>query len=131
MTRQQRLVLDVVTALHTHPDASEVYMLAKKALPAIGASTVYRNLAQLTQQGLLRRIPVSGEADRFDAKLFPHEHVICRSCGRVRDIDITAETDMIKSKAGGNNLGVEIILRETCAECMGSDIGIDAVEIHD
>jgi len=128
MTRQQRLVLDVVTALHTHPDASEVYMNAKKAMPAIGASTVYRNLSQLTQQGLLRRIPVSGEADRFDATLTPHEHVICRICGRVRDIDIATETEMIKRKAGGKNLNVEIILRETCLECSETATVINTAE---
>lgn len=122
MTRQQQVIIDVVTELCDHPDAAEVYINAKKRMPQIGSSTVYRNLAMLSQQGLLRRIPVAGEADRFDAILAMHEHVICRFCGKVRDIDVTSETDAIKNKAGGTDLSIEMILRETCPDCIKSTI---------
>ena len=131
MTRQQQLIIDVVTELCDHPDAAEVYINAKKRMPQIGSSTVYRNLAMLSQQGLLRRIPIAGEADRFDAVLFEHEHVICRYCGKVRDIDITAETDTIKNKAGGNELSVEMILRETCSACVKTATDSGVVNDHD
>ena len=69
-----------------HPTADVVYGRVRAAMPALAPGTVYRILEALVRDGLLRRVSTTGGAGRFDANLAPHQHVICRVCGRMTDV---------------------------------------------
>lgn len=69
-----------------HPSATMVYDEIHKTDPKISRATVFRVLADLAENGILRRIKISGVDDRFDFTLAAHHHVRCRACGRIDDI---------------------------------------------
>lgn len=117
MTRQQQVIYESVKDNPVHPTADEVWSMARRTMPHIGIATVYRALDKLSKEGLLRRISSAEEADRFDGTLTPHYHALCRSCGRMRDVDLGDIDKMILERAGGTDTTVEIILRETCSDC--------------
>jgi Fur family peroxide stress response transcriptional regulator len=69
-----------------HPTADAIYRRLRGAMPALSPATVYRVLESLVRDGLLRRVSTTGGAGRFDANLTPHQHLICRVCGRMTDV---------------------------------------------
>ena len=86
-SRQRTLVYQAVKDSHSHPNAEEVYLLVRRQLPDISLGTVYRNLNLLVEMGLLHRIYTGMGADRFDAVVTAHPHLICSSCGGVFDLE--------------------------------------------
>ena len=86
MSRQKKLVYDIVAATMSHPTADWVYEQARKKLPRISLGTVYRNLKQLTSEGLLLEITTSRGASRYDANLTKHSHLRCARCNRLEDL---------------------------------------------
>lgn len=86
-TRQRKLVLDAVRALHDHPTADEVFTEARRHDERISRGTVYRNLALLAEDGSIRMLKTPG-GSRFDDRCDRHAHLICTSCGTVRDVEL-------------------------------------------
>ena len=117
MTKQQQLIYSIVKASHSHPTAGEVYEQTRAYMPGIGIATVYRVLDKLSKESKIRRISVDGEKDRFDGNLTPHSHVICRLCGKTRDVSLEGIEEIIRSRLGSESLEVNIALSDICEEC--------------
>lgn len=86
-SKQRETVYGVLCNTKSHPDVSSIYSEAKKVLPSIGLGTVYRNLEELCSMNCVRRICAEGFAERFDANMICHAHFVCRSCGRIFDVE--------------------------------------------
>ena len=86
-TKQRKLVLDAVRALHDHPTADEVFCETRRHDERISRGTVYRNLALLADDGTIQMLKTPG-GNRFDDRCDRHAHLICTSCGAVRDVEL-------------------------------------------
>lgn len=86
MTRQRQVILEVLKRSKDHPTADDVYDRVRKVLPKISLGTVYRNLENLTADGVIDRIENAGGQNRFDPTTTPHNHFRCVQCGRVEDL---------------------------------------------
>jgi Fe2+ or Zn2+ uptake regulation protein len=54
----------------------------------ISLQAVYEALHALTAAGLVRRIEPAGSPARFEGRVGDnHHHLVCRSCGAVKDVD--------------------------------------------
>lgn len=69
-----------------HPTADALYRHLRRALPSLSLATVYRTLESLARAGLVRRVGGGEGGGRFDANPLPHQHLVCRACGRVADV---------------------------------------------
>lgn len=85
-TIQKQTILQAVKELANHPTAEQVYEKVVVKLPNISRATVYRNLSNMADHGLLQRIGVPGGADHYDHTLQVHYHVLCTHCGALEDI---------------------------------------------
>ncbi|MEU5879580.1 Fur family transcriptional regulator [Spirillospora sp. NPDC047279] len=57
----------------------------------ISLQAVYEALHALTAAGLVRRIEPAGSPALFEGRVGDnHHHLVCRSCGAVRDVDCAA-----------------------------------------
>lgn len=90
LTKQRKLILDVVKSACYHPTADQIYSLVKKKLPTISVGTVYRNLDVLTGQNFIRRIDIPGEPVRFDADLKNKAYFVCKNKGVIYDLEVDA-----------------------------------------
>ena len=87
VTAQRLAVLRMVSS-HPHSTADEVFERARAALGAISRQAVYDALSTLTEKGLVRRIQPMGSTARYEGRVGDnHHHLICRTCGRVEDVD--------------------------------------------
>lgn len=85
MTNQRRVILKELKKHVDHPTADELYFEVIKELPKVSLGTIYRNLEQMSEQGLILKIEGSGQK-RFDPNPEPHPHFRCTSCGALEDI---------------------------------------------
>ncbi|MGQ9825300.1 MAG: Fur family transcriptional regulator [Desulfotomaculales bacterium] len=88
MTRQKRLVLEILRNTDTHPTADWVYEQARKVIPDISLGTIYRNLGYLKSTGEIMELNYGSTFSRYDGNPLNHYHFVCQKCGRVFDLDL-------------------------------------------
>lgn len=101
-SRQRAAILSFLQTRKDHPSAEVVYSHVKEEYPNISLGTVYRNLTQLADNGMILRLSF-GELgiDHFDADTSPHHHFICSACNSVIDLELR-EMPFIDEEAGKN-----------------------------
>jgi len=114
-SRQREIIREIIFSTNSHPTADWVYYKARKNIPNISLGTVYRNLKQLTEQGVIRTIH-DGSIARFDWNIDPHDHMKCTSCGRMEDIELPNDDlkEMVKNQHDFEISDVEITLIGKC-----------------
>ena len=91
---QREVILEYLKTRTDHPTADKVYAAVRETIPNISLGTVYRNLSQLSDNGMILRITCDTKEDHFDANIHPHPHLFCRECGGVSDIPVTFMPDL-------------------------------------
>lgn len=87
-TPQREAILDHVTSRCGHLSAEEIHAALRRRHPRLSTSSVYRNLHVLVAQGKLRVLRFGSGQDLYDARTEPHYHLLCRSCGELRDLEL-------------------------------------------
>jgi len=100
MTRQKKIILDVLKAVNTHPTAEWIYQEAKQQIPGLSLGTVYRNLNLLRDNGEIMELNYGSSQSHFDGNAANHYHFQCRNCGEVFDLELPLIKN-IETKASG------------------------------
>src|ERR1700690_3940292 len=89
LTRQRRILLDLIDHTGRHLDAESLYQLAKEKDPKLNRVTVYRTLKILKQGGLVDELDLMhylGDQHFYETRRKgEHAHVICLRCGKVEE----------------------------------------------
>jgi len=93
-SKQRDRILQLLQQTETHPTADWLYQKLKKEFPNLSFGTIYRNLNILIEQNLVQRIPFGSTYDRYEARMSPHYHLICESCGLVQDFNLPQYKDI-------------------------------------
>lgn len=120
LTRQRRVVFDVVRSGDHHPTAAEVFAAARQSLPGISFATVYNSLRYLKEQGLVREIAFGNGASRYDRETDRHDHAICSACGKLVDFDLPGTVALIGAAARASRFqaeSVHLTLVGRCPQC--------------
>ncbi len=83
---KREAIFQTLANTDTHPSAEWVYEQLKPELPGLSLGTVYRNLSVFKEMGLAKSLGVVNGQERFDARMAPHPHFICRKCFAIRDV---------------------------------------------
>lgn len=94
MTRQKKLILDILRSTDIHPTADWVYEQARKQLPDISLGTVYRNLNVLKEEGEIMELTYGSTFSRYDGNPRNHYHFVCERCGRVLDVGLPVREEL-------------------------------------
>lgn len=84
-SKQRDAIISELCSRYDHPTAMDLYLSVREIIPNISLGTLYRNLTQLEENGMVLRIP-DGSTDRFDGNVNPHAHFKCTTCGNVYDL---------------------------------------------
>ncbi len=91
-TIQRAAILNELRSCHRHPTADELYAVLRYKVPQISLGTIYRNLEEMSQRGVIRKLELAGRQKRFDPDPAPHYHLRCRRCDTLVDLH-NAELD--------------------------------------
>ena len=120
-TVQRQIILDTLKTLDTHPTVEDLHKEIQKNYPSIGMATVYRNLRQLTEQGLIMQIATLDDVARYDGCADPHYHFHCKVCKGTFDLEIDLINGMenvIKNKYGFRVDSHDVTFTGACAKCV-------------
>jgi Fur family ferric uptake transcriptional regulator len=120
VTAQRLAVLQAVSET-PHITADAIADAARAHLGTISRQAVYDTLGTLTEKGIVRRIEPAGSPARYEDRVGDnHHHLVCRSCGRLVDVDCAAgeapcltpdvDTDFAVDEA-------EVVYWGTCPTC--------------
>jgi Fur family ferric uptake transcriptional regulator len=124
LTRQRKILLDLIDQSGQHLDADRLYQLAREKDPKLNRVTVYRTLKLLKEGGLVDELDLmhhDGDQHYYETRLKQeHAHVICLRCGKIEEFfgDLLQEMrDQIES-----HFGFKIVLARTevggyCSHC--------------
>lgn len=119
-SRQRELILSTVQSFPVHPTADTVYESVRQREPKISLGTVYRNLNQLSEIGMLVKLPMPSGGDRFDGRLDDHLHIICSGCGAVADIELSSLSQLdsdVEQQTGYQVTGKSMVFSGLCGNC--------------
>jgi Fur family transcriptional regulator, ferric uptake regulator len=81
VTSQRIAILHVLRNAKTHLSPTEVYKRARRDLPGLTETTVYRTLEFLAKNDLARLTHLSNGHLSYEIAGSDHDHLICRECG--------------------------------------------------
>ena len=100
-SKQREALLTLLRSTRSHPSADWLYENLRKEFPNISLGTVYRNLAQLSENGDILKISTSANKEHFDGFVHRHFHFVCNKCDKIYDVDLDG-MDEIKNQAAEN-----------------------------
>ena len=95
-SKQREDLLNILKNSSSHPTAEELYEKTKEKIPSVSRRTVYRNLKDLVDEGYIIKISMASGADRYDYIHKKHNHIICKSCGTVKDFEYNFDLEDVK-----------------------------------
>ena len=118
----QRLAVLAAVSDRPHGTADDIAKVVRAEIGVISRQAVYDALGVLADKGLIRRIQPARSPARYEDRVGDnHHHLICRTCGRMVDVDcavgaapcLTAATD-----SGYEIDEAEVIYWGRCPECL-------------
>jgi len=94
-TRQRAAVYDYLRSVESHPTAEDVYSSVRHEIPSISLATVYKALEALVDAKLASKMADADGPARYDCRSDAHYHVRCLKTGRLRDLDIPFDPDLL------------------------------------
>jgi Fur family peroxide stress response transcriptional regulator len=123
VTAQRLAVYRALAEDAAHLTADSVYARLRVGMPGLSLATVYRILDSLEQEGFVRRVSTTGGVARFDANMTPHQHLVCRQCGRIIDLKVKSFERLKLPRQAMMDFvpeALEIRIIGLCAQCRRS-----------
>lgn len=120
-SRQREVILDTLKSNVVHPTAEYLYAILKEKEPNISLATLYRNLNQLAENGVIKKIDGLETSSHFDHNIHEHYHFICDNCKRVFDVSSEVAPDIIQKAEKETGFIVkkhDIVFNGICKDCL-------------
>jgi Fe2+ or Zn2+ uptake regulation protein len=120
VTAQRQCIFRTLHDDVTHPTAEAVFDVARREMETISLKTVYQTLHELAELGEVTLLDLGTGAVRFDPNVeTTHHHLVCRNCGKVRDLDLAfSGLKVPPSKSQGYEVrSADVVFRGLCDEC--------------
>jgi Fur family transcriptional regulator, ferric uptake regulator len=125
LTRQRRVILQVMDDAEQHLDVDQILERAQKADPDVHLVTVYRTIDLLKKHGLIDELDLlhlRGDRHYYETHgPRDHIHVACLLCGKVREFESRLYEQLKEQIA--RDFGMKVTVSRTevggyCAECL-------------
>jgi len=93
-TDERSLILHAVMRNPEHFEAEELLLGMRQHDARVGKATVYRTLRLLVACGIVREVHFSNKQVHYEHTYGqdPHDHMVCRRCGRIIEFDAAEVT---------------------------------------
>lgn len=128
LTRQRRVILQVMDDAEQHLDVDQILARAQKISPEVHLVTVYRTIDLLKRQGLIDELDLlhlRGDRHYYETHgPRDHIHVACLRCGKVREFESHLYDQLKEQIARDCDLRVTVSRTEVggiCTECVKAE----------
>jgi Fe2+ or Zn2+ uptake regulation protein len=128
LTRQRRVILQVMDSAEQHLDVDQILERAQKIDPEVHLVTVYRTIDLLKKQGLIDELDLlhlRGDRHYYETHgPRDHIHVACLRCGKVREFESRLYEQLKEQIARDCEIRVSVSRTEvggTCNECLAKE----------
>ena len=125
LTRQRRVILQVVDDAEQHLEVDQILERAQKIDPGVHLVTVYRTIDLLKKHGLIDELDLlhlRGDRHYYETHApRDHIHVACLHCGKVREFESRLYEQLKEQIARDFHMKVTMSRTEVggyCAECL-------------
>jgi len=126
LTRQRRVILQVMDDAEQHLDVDQILERAQKIDSGVALVTVYRTIDLLKKHGLIDELDLlhlRGDRHYYETHgPRDHIHVACLGCGKVREFESRLYEQLKQQIARDFDMKVTVSRTEVggyCAECLG------------
>jgi Fur family transcriptional regulator, peroxide stress response regulator len=104
-----------------HPTVEQILVDLNQDFPVSSQATIYSSLQALRSAGLIREVLLEAGVSRYDAKVDPHHHFQCQTCGAIEDIswDALPVVEFDRLRVGLQAHTYEVTVRGCCDCCRG------------
>lgn len=115
----QRLAIIQLMHHAGHISIDELYEAIRKKFTSISLATLYKNVHTMLEVALIREVKVSGQKTKYEIAKESHAHVLCKSCGELKDIPVEPAS-LFQKSIELNDYKVEevsVVISGICPEC--------------
>jgi Fe2+ or Zn2+ uptake regulation protein len=120
VTPQREAVFRALAGNEHHPTAETIHAAVVAELPMVSLRTVYGVLNDLAAMSEVQALDVGTGAPRFDPNVDAHHHLVCTTCGKVRDV-YDDDLDAVRVPSGREQGfavdRADIVFRGRCDGC--------------
>ena len=127
LTRQRRVILQVMDSAEQHLDVDQILACAQKIDPEVHLVTVYRTIDLLKKEGLIDELDLlhlRGDRHYYETHgPRDHIHVACLRCGKVREFESRLYEQLKEQIARDCQIQVSVSRTEVggiCHDCLSS-----------
>ena len=124
LTPQRQLILEAVHELG-HATPEQIHQAVRERAAGVNITTVYRTLELLEELGLVTHTHLShGSPTYHAAGEHQHVHLVCRSCGKVSEVDPVVMQPVTRALREARGFRVDVghvALFGVCADCSSED----------
>lgn len=121
-SKKRQAILDCLRSTNNHPTVEWIHEKLQPVYPDLSLATVYRNLGQLKDAGMIRSVGVVNGYEHFDANMRPHSHAVCSECGEIIDIEdmhVSQQLiDIVESTTGYHISNASLQFTGVCENCL-------------
>jgi len=127
LTRQRRVIAEVLQEAGEHLDAPEVLRRARRKLAGLHLATVYRALESLKKLGIIDELDlmhVRGSGHYYEARTSrDHVHFTCQRCGSVLEIQTPLFKQLKDEISGRHGMAIRVARVELGGLCKACAAG--------
>ena len=120
-SKKREAIYSCLCSTDSHPTADWIYHQLLPSYPDLSLATVYRNLAQMKESGLIQSLGVVGGQERFDAVVQPHTHFVCTRCNTILDLcEVSLPAELVaqaEAASGCRISGTSLRFAGLCPRC--------------
>ncbi len=121
LTTQRRVILEALERARHHTTAEDVGRRVVERIGGIDASTVYRTLELLGEEGLVTHTHFDDGVTRWHlSSEEAHQHLVCRACGEEQELDLAVlepAARRIRERFGFDADMAHFAIAGLCAKC--------------
>jgi Fe2+ or Zn2+ uptake regulation protein len=120
VTPQRQVIFRLLHGDDAHPTVESLYERARAEMPTMSMKTVYQTVHDLEALGEVDVLDLGTGSLRVDPNVeHAHHHLVCASCGRVRDLPLEFEGLQVPGRYRRDFTidAVQVIFRGRCDDC--------------
>lgn len=124
-TRERALIFRAIFARNDHFSADDLLFYMRQENINVSRATLYRSLSHLVEAGVLVEADFGHGHIHYERlqEREPHDHLVCKKCGKVIEVSSQALLKALESLAAGEGFSLESHRSQLfgqCRECRGN-----------